>query len=150
MQSKNQVEFTGSKYMLFRFANKYEEMLQPLRPVTTLPCKTARLPPRGPGSSKRKLSSSQCQFESVIANGDVQRVEKFLSRHSTDVNMNQYNGEGRTALQQSCLEGNLPLAKVLVKYGANCRLTTRDGFSTIHLAAFSGHSNLTAYILSLQ
>ena len=41
------------------------------------------------------------------------------------------------------------MAKVLVKYGADSQQSTRDGFSTFHLAVFSGHSTLMTYILSL-
>lgn len=131
-----------------KYANKYEELLQPLSPVTTLPCDVIQpLPSRSHASDFN--AQLQSQFESVITEGDSPKVEDFLSKHSTQVNVNQYNSEGRTALQQSCLEGNSALAKVLVKYGADHQLTTRDGFSTLHLAIFSGHSNLFMYILSL-
>ena len=92
----------------------------------------------------------QSRFEDLILLADQQDIEEFLSRHIAQVDVNQFNSEGRTALQQSCLEGNLSLAKVLVKYGADLGLTTRDGFSTLHLAVFSGHSHLMSYILSLQ
>ena len=78
------------------------------------------------------------------------QVEDFLTEHLTNLDINQFNPEGRTALQQSCLEGNLPLAKILVKYGANSRIMTRDGFSTLHLAVFSGHSHLMAYIMTIR
>ena len=77
-------------------------------------------------------------------------AELFLTEHLEKLDINQFNREGRTALQQSCLEGNLPLAKVLVKFGANSRIMTREGFSTLHLAVFSGHSHLMSYVMSLR
>ena len=130
-----------------KFANKYEEMLQPLSPVTTLPSKV-RCP------QKTHLSHTdprlQNQLHNLLGVASIDEIEDFLSHHLSSLDLNQFNSEGRTALQQSCLEGNLPLAKVLVKYGANSRLTTRDGFSTLHLAVFSGHSNLMSYIMSLR
>ena len=130
-----------------KFANKYEEMLQPLTPVTIL-------------SSERPMPKRTCksdydpklqrQFNDLVSMAGHEEVEDFLVQHLSNVDVNQFNSEGHTALQQSCLEGNLPLAKVLVKYGANLHLCTRDGFSTLHLAVFSGHSHLMSYILSLQ
>ena len=126
-----------------RFANKYEEMLQPLSPVTTLPCRSVPVPV--PVKVNEKL---QRQFESVINQQDVPAIDDFLSCHSSDININYFNADGRTALQESCMEGNLALAQVLIKYGAETRITTRDGFSTLQLAAFSGHSPLLLYILS--
>ena len=132
-----------------RFANKYEEMLQPLSPMTILPTNVKR-----PLPTKTHLSDYdvelQSQFHDLVGVADHDEVEDFLMRHLDQLDINQFNSEGRTALQQSCLEGNLPLAKILVKYGANLRLNTRDGFSTLHIAVFSGHSHLMSYILSLQ
>ena len=132
-----------------RYANKYEEMLQPLSPVTILPSKINR-----PLPLKTHISDYdeklQNRFHDLVNVADSDEVEDFLTRNLERVDVNKFNSEGRTALQQSCLEGNLPLAKILVKYGANLRLNTRDGFSTLHLAVFSGHSLLMSYILSLQ
>jgi hypothetical protein len=133
-----------------RFANKYEALLQPLSPVTTLPVEARRpLPPRTHKSAHDvKL---QNQFESVIAaTGNAAQVEDFLNVNGHNIDINQYNDEGRTPLQQFCYEGNLPLAKIIVKYGGDVRLTTRDGFSTLHVAAFSGHSDLLLYIMNLS
>jgi ankyrin repeat protein len=39
---------------------------------------------------------------------------------------------------------------VLVRFGADSRLTTREGFSALHIAAFSGHSDILLYIMSLK
>lgn len=128
-----------------KYANKYEEMLQPLSPVTTLPYIGRSWTTDIPVPNERL----QRQFESVMEEGDVSAMESFLSSHgSSDVNVNQFNCDGRTALQESCLASNLPMARVLLKYGADPRMTTRDGFSTLQLAAFSGHSPLLLYILS--
>jgi hypothetical protein len=44
---------------------------------------------------------------------EVGDIEDFLSKHSENVDLNEYNEEGRTALQQSCFDGNLQLAQVL-------------------------------------
>jgi hypothetical protein len=137
-----------------RFANKYEAMLQPLRPVTTLMSRVRRPLPSRTHKSEVDIKL-QNQFHNLIAVATLDEIEDFLAKHTRStgkccLDVNQFNGDGRTALQQSCLEGNLPLAKVLVKYGANVQLTTRDGFSPLHLAVYSGHSNLMANIMSLR
>ena len=134
-----------------RFATKYDEMLQPLSPVTTLPVETKQ------GLSIHKTHQSifdeqlQRQFQNLLVMAsNVSDIEDFLSKHSENVDLNEYNEEGRTALQQSCFEGNLPLAQLLVRFGADSRLTTREGFSALHIAAFSGHSDILLYIMSLK
>ena len=148
-RSNSDGELTKFRSKVPKYANKYEEMLQPLSPVTTLPCTI--IPPRlsnRPNSDQ--LIKLQNEFESVIVSDKVDMVEDFLSKHSTDININQYNCEGRTALQQSCVDGKIELAKSLVKYGADHCLTNRDGFSTLQIAAFSGHPEMMMYILSLS
>ena len=127
-----------------KFANKYEEMLQPLSPVTTLEASWPSWQPEIPVLDERL----QRQFQSVMEEGDISAMESFLLSHGSDVNVNQFNCDGRTALQESCLAGNLGMARVLLKYGADRRMTTRDGFSTLQCAAFSGHSPLLLYILN--
>ena len=134
-----------------RFATKYNEMLQPLSPVTTLPVETRQ------GLSIHKTHKSdfdaqlQRQFQNLLGiASNVGDIEEFLSKHSENVDLNEYNDDGRTALQQSCFEGNLRLAQLLVRFGADSRLTTREGFSALHIAAFSGHSDVLLYIMSLK
>ena len=134
-----------------RFATKYDEMLQPLSPVTTLPVETKQ----GLSIHKTHKSSYDVQLQRQFQNlmgiaSNVVDIEEFLSKHSENVDLNEYNDEGRTALQQSCFEGNLRLAQVLVRFGADSRLTTREGFSALHIAAFAGHSDVLLYIMSLK
>ena len=124
-------------------------MLQPLSPVTTLPCEVVSpSPSRGHGIARD--DKLQTEFNTVIESRDVEKVEVFLAKHSTEINVNQYNEEGRTSLQQCCVEGNLALVKVLVKYGADHLITTREGYSVTQLAAFAGKSDLLMYILNLS
>ena len=135
-----------------KFATKYDEMLQPMSPVTTLPVATK---PSILSINKTHKSSFdaklQRQFQNLIGfASNVADIEDFLSKHSENVDLNEYNDEGRTALQQSCFEGNLQLAQVLVRFGADSRLTTREGFSALHIAAFSGHSDVLLFIMSLK
>ena len=132
-----------------KFATKYDEMLQPLSPMTYLPVESLMLPPTTHRPNFNQ--ASQKQFRSLLeSNVKSSEIESFLCENSEKIDINEYNSEGRTALHQSCFDGNLPMAKVLVRFGANAKLTTRDGFSLLHIAAFTGHSNIMFYILSLR
>ena len=158
-----------------KFPTKYHEMLQPLSPVTTLPVEEEVI--RRPLPNKTHVTEHdvqlQKQFHSLVdsatcplpkttdkaatnnttdnekslVNRVLQNLEDFLVHHSENIDVNQYNHDGQTALQQSCSAGNLPLVKLLVRFGANMRLTTREGFSILHIAAFSGHSDLLAFVM---
>jgi len=169
---------TDNSYGSFRFVNKkpkfptkYHEMLQPLSPVTTFP------PPNTTTTDFTLLNTKQIpittdvklqeQFnllidDSVSLNGEQQisssspvessttKVKEFLIKHSKKIDVNRYNNEGQTPLQRCCLEGNLPMAKLLVKFGAKSKITTRDGFTTLHIAAFSGHSQMLFFIMNMK
>ena len=130
-----------------KFATKYDEMLQPMSPMTYLPVESLTLPSM---AFRHNVNpSSQHQFRQLLQSKSSD-LESFLSENSEAIDINEYNVEGRTALQQCCIDGNLTTAKLLVRFGADAKLTTREGFSTLHLAAFSGHSNVMLYVMSLR
>lgn len=151
-----------------KFPTKYHEMLQPLSPYTTISPILSSESKFGElkHSEEQKpqtidvqlqekfnqLIISSLKSEQTSSNDErsTKNVEEFLTNHSASINLNRYNDEGQTPLQRCCLEGNLPLAKLLVKFGAKSKITTRDGFTTLHVAAFSGHSQMLFYIMSVK
>jgi hypothetical protein len=154
-----------------KFPTKYHEMLQPLSPVTTFPPPNTTTTNFSLLNSKQKAMKTdvklQEQFNLLIndnesLNGEQQlsssssveslttMVEEFLIQHSKSIDINRYDNEGQTPLQRCCLVGNLPLAKLLVKFGAKSKITTRDGFTTLHIAAFSGHSQMLFFIMNMR
>ena len=60
-----------------------------------------------------------------------------------------FDTEGQTALHHCCLDGNLELVKLLVKFGADTRLANRDGWSPYHIATFSGHRDIVLYLIGV-
>ena len=100
-----------------------------------------------PKTTDKAATNNTTDNEKSLVNRVLQNLEDFLVHHSEDIDVNQYNHDGQTALQQCCSAGNLPLVKLLVRFGANMRLTTREGFSVLHIAAFSGHSELLAFVM---
>jgi hypothetical protein len=134
-----------------KFATKYDEMLQPMSPMTYLPVDSLMLPIPNQTHRPNYNVQSQKKFLNLLeTRAKISEIETFLGENSEGIDINEYNVEGRTALQQCCFDGNLPTAKLLVRFGANTKLTTREGFSMLHLAAFSGHSNILLYIMSLR
>jgi len=132
-----------------KFATKYDEMLQPMSPMTYLPVESVMIPMK---THRANFSTqSQKQFRNLLeTKAKLNDIEHFLGQHSESIDINEYSVDGRTALHQCCFDGNLPTAKLLVRFGADAKLTTREGFSTLHIAAFSGHSNVLLYIMSLR
>ena len=87
------------------------------------------------------------QFEVAVAGGSEEDLDRLLSHHSEKIDINRYGCDGRTPLQDLCSRGMLPHVKLLVAYGADTRRRTREGWSTLHIAAFSGNTELLSYIL---
>ncbi|GAB6031390.1 hypothetical protein CHUAL_009172 [Chamberlinius hualienensis] len=90
-------------------------------------------------------------FQKALRDGDTSELQKLLQRTGTEetsVNVNLFDHQGQTALHQSCLDGNFELVKLLVKFGADIRLANRDGWSALHIATFSGHSDIVLYLIA--
>ena len=88
----------------------------------------------------------QKTFEEAVRNGDSSELERILEHGK--INIDLYDTEGQTALHQSCLDGNLELVKLLVRFGANVKLANRDGWSALHIAAYGGHSDITLHLIT--
>ncbi|QQP35541.1 Notch-regulated ankyrin repeat-containing protein B, partial [Caligus rogercresseyi] len=85
-------------------------------------------------------------FEETLSNAKIEEVSEFLTRYSEFIDINAYDEEGQTPLQRSCQVGALPLVKLLIQYGANPGMTNREGWSPVHIASFSGNTELYSYI----
>eukprot|EP00096_Caligus_rogercresseyi_P009205 TRINITY_DN3086_c0_g1_i2.p1 TRINITY_DN3086_c0_g1~~TRINITY_DN3086_c0_g1_i2.p1 ORF type:complete len:145 (-),score=39.44 TRINITY_DN3086_c0_g1_i2:1297-1731(-) len=86
-------------------------------------------------------------FEETLSNAKIEEVSEFLTRYSEFIDINAYDEEGQTPLQRSCQVGALPLVKLLIQYGANPGMTNREGWSPVHIASFSGNTELYSYIV---
>ncbi|XP_013793755.1 notch-regulated ankyrin repeat-containing protein-like [Limulus polyphemus] len=87
-------------------------------------------------------------FLKAVRNGDTGELQSILQRWEGSVNVNFYDQTGQTALHQSCMNGNLELVKLLVKFGADARLANRDGWSALHIAAYGGHRDIALYLIA--
>jgi ankyrin repeat protein len=93
-------------------------------------------------------TSCQAAFEDAVRNGDARQLLAILEERLEKVNVNCFDKEGQTALHQSCLDGNLELVKMLVRFGADVRLANRDGWCPIHIAFHGGHTDIALYLVN--
>ena len=89
----------------------------------------------------------QSKFEEALQSSDCSKVEDILSCYSDNIDINLLNDEGNTPLQTATLGGNLDIVRLLIRHGADPSVTSRDGWSTLHIAAYTGHSSITQYIM---
>lgn len=125
----------------------YEAMLAPISPVTTLPIQTVYKP------SVKCDPSVQTDFLDLVSLGKKSKLERFLRDNVESININQYNEDGLTPLQTVAQDGgeeSADIGELLVKYGADTRLTSRDGWSAVHMATFSGNTRLMMYLLTCR
>jgi len=127
-----------------RYANIYEERLRPL--AVASPAYDPR-PLPAPTHAPHHDPRLQDAFNLALKAGDQPALHALLSASSERIDINQHNAEGQTPLQVACLQGQLAVVQVLVRHGADPGRTSRDGWSTLHMAAFSGHSDITQYML---
>jgi hypothetical protein len=124
----------------------YEAMLAPLAPATT-PA------PRRPPAQPRGDPALQADLASLVRLSKRAPLEEWLEEHAECVNLNLYSSEGLTPLQEVCQEGgegSAELARLLVRFGADTRMASRDGWSPVHMASFSGNSALLLFLLSCR
>ena len=128
----------------------YEAMLAPISPVTTLPVPALL---RHPGNCDPEL---QADFLDLVTLGKRAKLERFLEEHSASININQHGQDGLTPLQrvaqdtESSPAAAAEVGELLVRYGADTRLTSRDGWSAVHMATFSGNTRLMMFLLSCR
>ena len=127
----------------------YEAHLAPLSPSIILPIPSL-CPPTPPSSSNHKDTKLQLQFNCLVSKEDPEQLDIFLTKCVDKVDINHYSKLGETALQRVCQESrasSLEMAKVLVKHGANTKLTTKDGWSPIHILSATGNSRLLLFLM---
>ena len=135
----------------------YEQRLAPLSPVITLPVPYVNrhgVQPSVPANTtfaKQKMSSVdssyQNKFMKLVQSGDSNQLDQFLEENGKLIDINRYNEDGVTPIQLVCQDGgSAAVAKVLVRYGADLRMTSRDGWTALHMATFSGSFALMTFI----
>ena len=116
----------------------YEAYLAPLLPSIVLD--EAK-------EEEEEESSLQSEFSLLVSRKDPEKLEKFLKLHIKELNINQMSKEGETALHRLCQEYStsgviVSMVKVLLKYGADPRMPTLQGWSPLHIVSNTGNSEV--------
>ena len=90
-------------------------------------------------NAKCKLGESPLQVACRF--GLVDRVELLLTKKADP---NSTSNDGMTPLHIACKNGNLEMVKLLIKNGANI---SKNGVSSMHLAAHNNHCAVVLYLL---
>ncbi|MDE3155903.1 MAG: ankyrin repeat domain-containing protein [Acidobacteriota bacterium] len=92
-----------------------------------------------------RASADDTPVADAAMRGDVAAVRTLLQQ-GADVNAAQ--GDGMTALHWAAVEGNLPLAQMLIYAGADTHATTRiGGYTALDIAAKDGHADVVQALL---
>jgi len=127
-----------------RYQNIYEERLQPLKRAVS----EARPMPQ-PTHQVSYNPSIQARFNNALQNNDISELQDILqsSSDNNNIDINLYNQDGQTPIQQACMSGQLAIVQLMIRFGADPNLRSRDGWATLHLASFYGNSEILQYII---
>ena len=96
-------------------------------------------------------SSSAVDNETLLLNAvareDRVAVQQVLQTGKVDVNILRH--PGLSPLHHSCINGNMIIAKLLLKYGAKINLRSVDGLTPLKYAALQGHFDLSEYLIAM-
>ena len=136
-------------FSLCRFRNVYEERLQPLFTARTESVHNANHRPMPtPTHVSGYDAALQARFNAAVQESSYRDLEELLRSYAHRINVNEYDlASGQTPMQKFCVAGDLNLIQLLVRYGADSRLCSRDGWSTLHMAAWSGRPEVIMYVL---
>jgi hypothetical protein len=74
-------------------------------------------------------------LHAVVQEGDMVELLRLLNQRDEDININQTNHMGLTALHHSVLTNNMDATKLLLCQGADVDIQDANGFSPLHAAA---------------
>lgn len=85
---------------------------------------------------RRRISfPADAVLHAVVQEGDVTELLRLLNQQDEDININQTNHMGLTALHHSVLTNNIDTTKLLLCEGADVNIQDSNGFSPLHAAA---------------
>lgn len=96
----------------------------------------------------RKISfPADSIINAVIQDGDVHELLRILGHQRSEVDLNQANHVGLTALHHAVLTNNIDSVKLLLTYGADVRVQDVYGFSPLHTSAALGFVQITSLLI---
>lgn len=88
-------------------------------------------------------------FDALHDPDDIPRFERHLKEDIVDINaVYRRDDQFYTALHHAARLGNIPLARVLLKYGANVDVRKWDGQTPLFVAAQNGQNEFVLFLLN--
>ena len=79
---------------------------------------------------------------------NLQELTRTILSSSRPVSLDLVDNQGYTALARAVLHGNLPIARLLIKKGANIHSLTQEKNTLVMLAIQAGDQKMTTYLLT--
>lgn len=98
---------------------------------------------QAPSTVTHKDQNELSSLHEIVKNGDLDNLERRLS---SNLNVNVFDGSGRTPLHLAAACGNLEIVKVLRAHGA-INISSLAGLLPIHEAAKNGHLNVVLNLI---
>ena len=92
-------------------------------------------------------SRAQSLIETVKT-GNIESVQRLLSKKSRSLNVNETDVEGLTSLMVATIANDSVMTEVLLNAGANPNIATPQGVTVLHLAAFHNRDRFCPLILA--
>ena len=90
----------------------------------------------------------QTKFDQLVTDNNRTGLEELLRSYSNSIDINKLDrASGQTPLQTFCVNGDLALVQLMVRYGADTQLRSRDGWAAVHYATFSGVQDVLLYVI---
>ena len=90
----------------------------------------------------------QTKFDQLVIDNNKTGLEELLRSYSNSIDINKLDrSSGQTPLQTFCVNGDLALVQLMVRYGADTQLRSRDGWAAVHYATFSGVQEVLLYVI---
>lgn len=86
-------------------------------------------------------------LNAVIQDADICELLKILRTQRDEVNINQKNHVGLTALHHAVLTNNLDIVKILLSYGSDVNAQDNDGFTPLHTASAYGYIQVSSLLV---
>lgn len=97
--------------------------------------------------SEKMINTEMLQ---IIKNNDYKKLESFLSRYNSQINVDRTNEYGKTMLMEAAQNNSADVVNILLKYGANANTATKSGKTALHFAINSMSINSVKNLLKCK
>ncbi|ORX46864.1 ankyrin [Piromyces finnis] len=90
------------------------------------------------------------EIDQIIKSNDYKKLESFLSRYRSQINVDRTNEYGKTMLMEAAQNGSADVVSILLKYGANVNTSTKSGKTALLFAINALNVNCVKNLLKCK